>query len=101
MMASVYDGLQDVSDQHNPKSNRWIKFQSDLHFASGGEPYGPNTGKWFYEPETQTLFLDSDVGEEDDSYWVIKVESKEMTWQGTNSEWAERFRLTHRRAAGP
>jgi hypothetical protein len=33
-----------VSDEHNPQKNRYITFNKDGSFESGGDPYGTNTG---------------------------------------------------------
>ena len=98
-MAKVTELDQDVSQTHNPANNRWITFLRDRTFKSGGEPYGDNSGKWKIDESKKILFLDSDAGEEDDSYWHIDFIGREMTWKGKNSEFAERFTLIFNRAA--
>lgn len=96
-MEKVYDNSTDVTAQHNPKNDRWISFHKDGSFKSGGTPMGENTGKWTYSNENQQLYLDSDVGEEDDSFWLIQVDKQKMNWVGTRSTFAERFKLTFSR----
>ena len=94
-MAQVFDGVQDVTNQHNPASNRWVEFKSDGSFVSDGDPHGRNTGHWTYDPETRELFLDSDAGEDDDSYWTVSIQGSEMEWQGARSEFTKRFKVIH------
>ena len=92
-MKAIYDSGEEVSAQHNPSKNRWITFLEDYSFQSGGDPYGENSGKWEIDAKTNTLFLDSDAGPEDDSYWFISFDEGEMTWQGTQSDFAKRFKI--------
>ena len=96
-MERVFDNGQEVTSEHNPKGNRWIEFKSDGSFESGGDPYGNNTGTYSLNYELKSLYIDSDVGDDDDSQWIIEIEGDKMTWEGTGAEWAERFKLVHRR----
>ncbi len=91
----VVDGDNDVSEEHNPKKNRYIVFNEDGTFKSGGDPYGENTGKWTLDAENNELYLDSDVGEDDDSYWIIKIDGDNMHWQGARFEFSKRFQIYH------
>ena len=93
-MKKVYDNSTDVTAQHNPQNDRWIVFAKDGSFKSGGISTGENTGKWQYTATNNQLFLDSDVGEDDDSYWLIQIEKDSMNWAGLRSSFAERFKLT-------
>ena len=93
-MQKVYDNSSDVTEEHNPARDRWITFLSDGSFQSGGEPYGNNGGKWTYDDETNVLYLDSDAGEGDDSYWNLKLNQQEMVWSGTKSSFTSRFRIS-------
>jgi hypothetical protein len=93
-MQKVYDNSNDVTAQHNPKNDRWIKFMSDGSFESGGQPHGKNGGKWTYNKVENVLYLDSDAGEGDDSYWKLAIQKKEMNWKGTNSSITERFHIS-------
>lgn len=97
-MQAVYDQGKDVSPEHNPANDRWVIFYKDKTFQSGGQPYGENSGKWEFNPKENILFLDSDAGEDDDSYWIINIEEKEMQWQGTKFEFAKRFKIVHERS---
>lgn len=92
-MDRVYDGEQDVTAEHNPAGNRWMAFSNDGTFESGGDPYGPNTGRWTLDAATGELYLDSDAGEGDDSYWIVSIEGDSMRWQGARSAFTERFTL--------
>lgn len=94
-MAQVYDGGEDVTAEHNPAGNRWVAFASEGTFISDGDPYGRNAGRWTYDPATQELYLDSDAGEGDDSYWIVQVEGDEMHWQGARSAFTKRFEIVH------
>ncbi len=96
-MEKVYDNANDVTAQHNPQNDRWISFAKDGSFKSGGTPTGENTGQWKYTATNNQLFLDSDVGEEDDSYWLIQIKKDSMNWAGLRSSFAERFKLTFTR----
>ena len=74
-----------MSHIHNPQDNRWIEFYENGSFESGGTPYGKNTGKYILNEDKQTLFLDSDAGEEDDSNWRVAFEHGAMIWVGVGS----------------
>lgn len=91
------DGTNDVSAEQNPEENRFIIFNEDLTFESGGDPYGKNTGAWSFDIPTKTLYLDSDAGEDDDSYWIVTIDKNQMLWQGTHFEFNSRFTITHSR----
>lgn len=96
-MEKVYDNSTDVTAQHNPQNDRWITFAKDGSFKSGGTPTGENTGQWIYTDNNNRLFLDSDVGEGDDSYWLIQINQDSMNWAGLRTSFAERFKLTFTR----
>ena len=96
-MEKVYDNSTDVTAQHNPENDRWITFAKDGSFKSGGTPTGKNTGKWIYTATNNQLFLNSDVGEEDDSYWLVQIDKDSMNWAGLRTSFAERFKLTFTR----
>jgi len=92
-MGQVYDNSANVTDQHNPKRERWITFYKDGSFKSGGAPYGKNGGKWIFYEIDNVLYLDSDAGTGDDSYWILQIEKTEMNWSGARSSFTERFRI--------
>lgn len=93
-MEQVYNNSDNVTAELNPKQDRWITFSKDGSFKSGGTPYGKNGGKWIYHPSDKLLFLDSDEGEGDDSYWILQVGKKEMNWAGARSSFTERFKIS-------
>lgn len=95
---SVEQNGQDVSDEHNPKSNRYITFSNDGTFESGGEPYGRNTGKFYVNNLSYTLFLDSDAGPNDDSNWIVSFNGNNMSWKGFGSEFADGFLIEYKRS---
>lgn len=96
-MDRIYDGGQDVSAEHNPAGDRYIILRADGQFESGGQPYGRNTGRWIYDPETRELGLDSDAGPTDDSRWTVRLSGDRMEWRGVGSEFARRFLIVARR----
>ena len=91
----VMDGINDVSAEQNPEQNRFIVFNDDQTFESGGDPYGKNTGSWSFDKSSKTLYLDSDAGEDDDSYWIVTIDKNQMHWQGTHFEFNSRFSISH------
>lgn len=96
-MDTVHEEGQDVTEQHNPAGNRWIEFSGDGTFVSDGEPYGRNSGRWIFNAETRELYLDSDAGAGDDSYWIVRLSGDEMRWEGARSSFTERFEIVHTR----
>ena len=97
-MDRVLDRGDDVTGVHNPAGDRYVVLSADGTFESGGEPYGINTGHWYFDPGYNELTLDSDLGPADDSYWIVTVEGDEMEWAGVRSATARRFRILARRA---
>ena len=91
-MVKVYDGKNDVTNKHNPKNNRWIKFNRNGSFESGGDPHGYNDGNWELDPEKLILFLDSNT-EGDDSEWKIIFDGNKTIWTGIGTPRQERFKL--------
>ena len=98
-MESLTQNGQDVTAEHNPSANRFIIFNADKSFESGGDPYGKNTGKWELDEGTGELYLNSDVGEDDDSYWIVLIDQDRMQWQGTRFEFNSQFAVTHIRSS--
>ncbi len=94
VMVMVYDGENDVTNEHNPKKNRWIKFNRNGSFESGGDPHGYNDGNWELDSEKLILFLDSNV-EDDDSEWKISFEDNKTIWKGIGTPRQEGFKLIH------
>jgi len=97
-MYQVLQSGQDVTAEHNPNNERYLILKKDSTFETGGRPFGANTGKYAFDREKKTLFLDSDAGPDDDSYWKVSVKGDTMHWQGYGSEWADHFELIHVRA---
>lgn len=95
MMLKVIQDGKDVTEEHNPFGERFFKMNNDGTFESGGRPYGRNTGKYVYTSESKHLFLDSDVGPDDDSNWKITLKGDTLLMQGTGTAWAERFQMIH------
>ena len=96
-MTGVYERGRDVTDEHDPAGDRFIELYADGTFESGGQPYGRNSGRWTYDHARRDLVLDSNLGPEDDSQWVVTLRGDEMEWGGAGSEFARRFRITSRR----
>jgi len=100
-MTKVLELSEDVTDKHNPDNNRWIRFSNDTEtenggtFESGSGDKTENTGKWFITKDE--LFLDSDAGEDDDSYWQITIHKDKMHWKGKRFDFNKRFEIFHER----
>lgn len=92
-MGTILQNGRDVSAQHNPANNRWIELMDDGSFVSDGDPYGRNTGKWTFDDTTRELFLDSDAGEGDDSYWIVSRTGEELVLKGARSEFTKDFSM--------
>lgn len=98
MMHQVIQSGKDVTSEHDPYHERYLILRPDSTFESGGRPFGSNTGRYIFDTEENSLFLDSDTGPEDDSYWNIEFNGDTMFWQGYGSAWAEDFVLIQVRA---
>jgi hypothetical protein len=103
-MVKVLELSEDVTEVHNPNNNRWISFKADTEsptvgsFKSGTGGNTENTGKWFYSEGTKELHLDSDAGEDDDSYWEVSFNADSMSWKGKRFEFNKRFKIVHKKA---
>jgi len=100
-MVKVKELSEDVTERHNPDKNRWIRFIKDRKieggglFESGRDNVKENSGKWFYEKNENKLHLDSDAGEDDDSYWSVTVRGNTMLWKGRKFEFNKRFEIEY------
>ena len=97
-MEQVLRDGADVTREHNPADNRWIRFDSKGTFTSDGDPMGRNTGRWSLADSSSELYLDSDAGENDDSYWIVSFASDTMRWAGARFDFNKRFELVHLRS---
>jgi hypothetical protein len=103
-MVKVLELSKNVTASHNPKNNRWISFKADKNFSfqgsfeSGTGEERENTGKWFYDEKTKEFFLDSDAGEDDDSYWEVSFNADSMNWKGRKFEFNKRFEIFYKKA---
>ena len=103
-MIKVLELSEDVTANHNPKNNRWISFKVDHEvpykgsFESGAGEERENSGKWFYDEKTKEFFLDSDAGENDDSYWEVSFYADSMCWKGRKYEFNKRFEIFYKKA---
>jgi len=104
MMVKVLELSEDVTNNHNPGNNRWISFIAEpdtpdsWRFESGTGEDRENTGKWFYNTKENVLFLDSDAGEGDDSYWEVSFKADSMYWKGRKFEFNKRFEIFYKKA---
>jgi len=98
LMHKVIQNKQDVTDEHDPHNERFLVLNPDSSFESGGRPFGANTGKYSFNASENQLFLDSDTGPEDDSYWKVNISNDTMYWQGVGTAWAEDFQIIQTRA---
>jgi len=103
-MVKVLEFSEDVTENHNPGHNRWISFKADPEtpfegsFESGTGGVMKNTGRWFLNEKGEEFFLDSDAGEEDDSYWVVTFSSDSMHWKGRKFEFNKRFEIFYKKS---
>ena len=67
-------------------------------FKSGTGEETENTGKWYFNEKINELHLDSDIGEEDDSYWEVSFTVDTMFWKGRKFEFNKRFEIIQKRA---
>ena len=99
MKKVILDKTDDVTSEHNPEENRFVKFKANHTYESGGDPYGPSSGKWTLDRSSGVLHIDSDAGEDDDSYWIVTIDGDKMHWQGTHFEFNSRFAISYIRDA--
>lgn len=81
-MVTVLEGNQDITPIHNPDNDRWIEFRKDGTFSSGGGPQGANSGSYQVDNHANTLFLDSDAGDGDDSNWQLQFRDHLLYMRG-------------------
>ena len=104
LMVKVLELSEDVTQSHNANNNRWISFKAspdnpfEGSFESGTGEERENSGKWFYKEKTNEFFLDSDAGEEDDSYWDVSFNADSMYWKGRKFEFNKRFEIFYKKA---
>ena len=97
-MERVLERGRDVTETHNPAGDRYVVLRADRTFESGGEPYGRNAGRWTLDPGYNELTLDSDLGDADDTSWIVALEGDRMEWAGVGTPTARRFRILSQRA---
>ena len=101
-MIKVLDRSIDVTKDHNPGKDRWIKFMKDEQvpngglFESGRGNKKENTGRWSIKGFE--LFIDSDAGDDDDSYWQVIIKGDEMHWIGQRFDFNKRFEIFYIKA---
>ena len=97
-MTKVKELSEDVTQRHNPDNDRWIRFKEDGEtFESGKGNTKENRGKWSYNEKENELYLDSDAGEDDDSYWSVTIIKDTMVWKGRKFEFNKRFEIEYSR----
>ena len=97
-MTKVKELSEDVTQRHNPDKDRWIRFKEDDEtFESGKGDTKGNSGKWSYNEKENELYLDSDAGEDDDSYWSVTIIKDTMVWKGRKFEFNKRFEIEYSR----
>lgn len=84
-MVTVLEGNQDITPMLNPDNDRWIQFKHDGTFESGGGPHGHNAGTYRVDDQQDTLHLDSNAGEGDDSNWRIQFREDLLYMRGIGS----------------
>ena len=80
----MQQGENDLGPVLNPNNDRWIQFNDKGTYESGGTPFGPNSG--IFTLEDAKLYLDSDAGEADDSYWLVSYENGNLILSSNEQE---------------
>lgn len=100
-MTKVLDRSVDVTKKHNPENNRWIRFIKDEKvknggiFESGQDDKKENTGRWSINGFE--IFIDSDAGDDDDSYWQVIIDGDKMHWIGQRFDFNKRFEIFYKK----
>lgn len=82
MVSAERDG-RDLSAQANPDGDRTIALLPDGSFVATGGADGGNRGTWRYLANAQRIVLDSDLGPDGDSAWVVTMVGQDrMRWDG-------------------
>ena len=95
-MEKVYENDVDVTAKHNPNKNRWIEFEKDGTFISGGDPFGENTGRWKMDNKNSVLSIESNV-DDDNSQWNVSFKDDLTIWTGIGHPRKEGTKLVHKR----
>lgn len=93
VMKKVFEGEKDVSGVHNPYGDRWVMFNDNGTFESGGQPYGKNTGKFSFDEQNRLDIKSETLG--DDSSWHVEIKNDSMIWKGIGTQRQEAFRLVY------
>lgn len=92
-MDKVYEKKVNVTNRENPNRDRYISFQADGTFMSGGEPYGDVTGTWEILPDRTLLITPSNHDEVGTSQWIATIKGATMVWRGTGNDELERLEV--------
>lgn len=96
----VMEASDDVTSEHDPHDERWIRFDANGSFESDGRPFGVNTGKWRIDESMNVLYLDSDT-EGNDSEWAVFFKDDEMIWRGVGDARKATFQLFYTAVGAP
>ena len=96
-LGNVYENQVNVTNRENPNRDRFITFNSDGTFISGGVPYGELSGTWIITEEKTLRIIPDMEGEVGSSEWKVSFEKDIMSWTGTIKSGLDRFELTWRR----
>lgn len=95
-LVSVYEDSIDVTSNHDPFDERYIRFLESGQFESDGRPFEFNKGDWMLNEDASILEIHSSV-ENDDSAWYLRIQGDKMEWKGIGNEWKEQFLLCFKR----
>lgn len=97
LMIEVLQYDRDVTAEHNPNSDRWIRFYGDKTFKSDGTPFGENHGTWYLKSGDRVLYINSSV-DNDDSEWNLTFSADRMQWTGIGDPGKEAYTLIFKKS---
>jgi hypothetical protein len=71
--------------EKDPKKNDWIHLLKSGAYLAGRSKDQTHTGKWSYEPNSQTLFLRPDTQEYNMSEWKVMATDDVVVLVGTST----------------
>lgn len=74
------------NDQHLILKNNWMHLKDDGSFDSyDGDSDKSETGNWEYEPKEKILNINGNVGEEDNSKWILLMRNDTLIFSSNEN----------------
>ena len=70
-------------------------YKNGGYFESGRGDQKENTGRWSFKGFE--IFIDSNAGDDDDSYWQVIIKGDTMHWIGQRFDFNKRFEIFYDR----